>query len=462
MFDPYAQPYKRPPRVGPYCGFLEKVDPATRRKIYVPAETDSHIWVLARTGAGKTTLVLAPMAIAHEGPAVIVSSKDDLMQWVLPFRPGPSKLIDLRTVRNPMYPKDIEPVRFDPTTSIQTVDDAYTTASTLLQMASTAYGAGAQQVTDGGTWESLGEGPLAAFLYVASPAKTNLGMRWVLQAIQKPILFEDDPPDTPSWSMAAEEVGIPELKAEIDHASEMDPKQRDSILFSLSKATRAWLRMALREQPEGAFTPEFLDNPQATVYVMAPGNGTTAPAAVTLIEQLVERWREKTSQWEDLSRLLGVIDEAPNTAPMPRQANYVGEARGLGANLAIAQQASNQTDITHGPIYTEVLRKIFPAVCVMHGAAEEELLRAAAQERGVQQRRGEAQSVDGGRNQSGRLEQEVEWQELMSRSPDKARLLLRGTVGKEVYLPHVTEFVSKFWPKMAQNRGVPVKPVAVG
>ncbi|SLL30257.1 Uncharacterised protein [Mycobacteroides abscessus subsp. abscessus] len=50
----------------------------------------------------------------------------------------------------------------------------------------------------------------------------------------------------------------------------------------------------------------------------------------------------------------------------------------------------------------------------------------------------------------------------MSRSPDKARLLLRGTVGKEVYLPHVTEFVSKFWPKMAQNRGVPVKPVAVG
>lgn len=447
-----------PRRTGPYCGFGERINPTTKKLERFVVDSDCHIWILGRTGAGKTTMALVPMAIAHgDAPAVIVSSKDDLMQRVMEHRLGPSQLIDLRSVRNPMYPQDIELVRFDPTVSITSVDDALTAASTLLQMASTGYGSGAMQVTDGGTWESMAEGPLAAFLYAASPAALNMGMRWVLQAIQNPSVPEEEGSidETPSWAQAARlvgEAGVPELEAEILHAMEMDPKQRDSVLISLSKATRAWLRMAVRKQPENAFDPMFLEQDGATLYVLAPGNGTTAAAAVTLCEQLIERWREKTSKWETLKRLMLMVDELPNTAPLPKLSNYVGEARGLNVNIVAACQASDQIDITHGQVYTNVLRKIFPAVLVMHGATERELLQDAAEQRGLVQRRNESQTVDGSRTQSGRLEQVVEWQELLPRQHDRARLLLRGGPGTEVFLPHCDEFTQKYWPQMLRKR----------
>lgn len=82
-----------------------------------------------------------------------------------------------------------------------------------------------------------------------------------------------------------------------------------------------------------------------------------------------------------------IIDELPNTAPVPGLRRFVGEGRGLGINLVAAVQASDQLETVYGSAYANELRAIFPAAVIMHGAREEELLTAAEQWSGLTNRR---------------------------------------------------------------------------
>ena len=113
--------------VTPYCGFVR--DPQSG--IRTVAESGPHVLVSAPTGAGKTRSVLAPAAVLWGGPAVVVSSKDDLFQLVAQRRYGPQALIDLRPDYDADYP-GIETMSFDPTRMITTPDQAVTAANTSL------------------------------------------------------------------------------------------------------------------------------------------------------------------------------------------------------------------------------------------------------------------------------------------------------------------------------------------
>ena len=80
------------PPATPYCGF----DRETTTVGAVLAEAAAHVLVSGPTGRGKTRRILAPAAVLWGGPAVVVSSKDDLFQLVMQRRYGPKALIDLR------------------------------------------------------------------------------------------------------------------------------------------------------------------------------------------------------------------------------------------------------------------------------------------------------------------------------------------------------------------------------
>ncbi len=72
----------------------------------------------------------------------------------------------------------------------------------------------------------------------------------------------------------------------------------------------------LRGNQPDAFRADFLDDPDATLYVLSSPEGAIAGgAAVTLLENLVKLWRAKTARKEMMHRLLIVIDEAANVAP---------------------------------------------------------------------------------------------------------------------------------------------------
>ncbi|UXA21162.1 type IV secretory system conjugative DNA transfer family protein [Mycobacterium sp. SMC-4] len=429
----------------PYCGFGRR---AGGNEMFVPSSA-AHVLVSAPTETGKSRRLLAPAATLWGGPAVVVSSKDDLMQYVMERRWGPKALLDLRPLKSPVYPEGVVPNIYDPTVTIDSPYEALTVAETIMQMSTVGLGSGADQVSDGGVWESQAAGPLAAFLFAASPEGNGKGMDWVLTAVDN---IDPENSTQPGWVQAAALCHqYPTLAMGMARIMEMDPRQRDSVAITMRKAITPWLRTSLLDR-EGfePFTPDFLDDPQATLFILAPADGTVAGSAVTLLDSLVRRWREKTSTRETMHRLLMVIDELPNTAPIPNLRRIVGEGRGLGINLMVAVQASSQLDTVYGAVYANELRDIFPASVIMFGAREEELLTAAEHWSGLTNRRpqGFGQN-DGGKNLNNDLGATLRWQELLPPTREHARLLIRGGVGTCVEIPDWSVFL-QFYDQTTQ------------
>lgn len=413
----------------------------------VPLETAPHILGLAPPGTGKTRRWLAQSAVLWPGPAVVSSSKDDLMQMVCSRRWGPAMLLDLRPIIPPTYPRDFLACRYDPTTLIETLEDAQASAETLLSMSSVGFGgAQARPAADNGMWENLAFAPLTCLLYAGSPSATGKGMSWVLEAAEHAAAPQVWPlgarvGDEPSWVTAAMWCDHPLFKARVRGVLDMVAKQRDSVKMTVTKSLTAWLRTSIRDQTLPALDPAFLDTSAATLYVLSPSDGTVAPMAVTLMEQLIRRQRMKVGQWEQYPRVGMFLDELPNT-PLPKILQYFAEARGLGVTICAAAQASSQLDVVYGALQGRAIRDVVPATLIMYGAHEEELMRSAAFWGGKTTR--SQQSYDhahGGASTTRQFGNAFEPEELSPRNPGQARLLVRGTPGQLVDLIDWTEFV---------------------
>lgn len=437
----------------PYCGFMTRTISGARgrktRQLYMP-RTGPHVLITAPTEVGKTRRLLAPAAVLWGGPAVVVSSKDDLMQLVMQRRYGPKVLVDLRPIASPVYPHGVELAAYDPTANIFTPYEALTVAETIMQMATVGLGSGADQVSDGGVWESQAAGPLAAFLYAASPRGNNGGIEWVLRAVDNIDTTGKDAGKKPGWLQAAAICHRYEVLAVgMTSILDMDPRQRDSVRITIRKAITPWLRTSMLAADAAdltaAFDPTLLDDPQATLFVLAPADGTVAGAAVALLDSLVRRWREKTSRCEQMQRLLMVIDELPNTAPIPSLRRIVGEGRGLGINLLAAVQASCQLDTVYGPIYARELRHVFPVNVIMHGAHEQDLLQPPEDWSGLTLRHTESYGqADGHKGLNSELGAGLRWQELLPPDREHARVIIRGGLGHCMEIPDWTVFRNRY------------------
>jgi hypothetical protein len=440
----------------PFCGFATRTVDGPPCKVV--ARTAPHVLVTGPPGIGKTRRILTPAAVTWPGPATIVSSKDDLIELVSERRTGPKTVIDLRPVKAPVYPPGVTVAGYDPTTTITTPMEALTVAETIMAMSTVGLGS-TEQFGDSGVWEANAAGPLAAFLYAASPVGNNGGIRWVLRAVdnvarrkkrkqdgQEPLDLDGDGSD-PGWKTAAKLCGrYEELALGLERIAAMGPGQRDSVAITMRKAITPWLRTALaaRYDPKlaaPAFNPAFLDDPQATLFVLAPADGTVAGAAVTLLDSLVRRWRDKTAARDQTLRpMLLIIDELPNTAPIPTLRRIIGEARGLSINMMAAVQATCQLATVYGRDYCDELRAIFPAVLVMKGALEREVLEAAQDWSQFTTRHPETSQESGQKTLSSELGPRIRWQELLPKDREHARLLVRGDVGEEVEIPDWSVF----------------------
>jgi type IV secretion system protein VirD4 len=424
----------------PYCGFKRQTDKRAGGQIYVPRSA-AHVLVSGPTEAGKTRRILAPAAVLWGGPTVVVSSKDDLLQYVLERRWGPLALIDMRPIRTPVYPEELTRFRYDPTLTTCTPHEALAVAETIMQGTTLARGWGVNHVRDRGIWESRAIAPLGALLYAASPAGNSQGIEWVLRAVDN---IDLDCANEPGWHQANSNCqGAEVLALGLRRLLEMaDPQLRDAVAVAMRAALTPWLRATLAaEQAAERFDPRFLDESQATLFVLAPGDGTVATCVATLLDSLVRRWREKTAAHAPLERLLMVVDDLPNTAPIPKLPCILGEGSGLGVNLIATVQASAQLDTVYGTTYAAELRDIFPATLIMYGAREAGLLGAAEMWSGLTTRRPETFSqIDGNSLLHAELGAGLKWQELLPRNRDEARLLVRGLLGSSMATPDWTVF----------------------
>ena len=205
-------------------------------------------------------------------------------------------------------------------------------------------------------------------------------------------------------------------------------RMRDSVAITVSKAVTPWVRLGLSATDHldrlsavdqlsiETFDISMLDEPDASLFVIAPNTGTVAGAAVALIDSIIRHFRKRTAQHQMDHRLLLELDEVCNSCPLPALLNYVGESAGLGVNIMATVQASSHFDVVYGPKYADALRDIFPGTVVMYGAHERHLLEQASHWSGLATRRTESyEPHGGGRSQSSQLGASIDWQELLPR-----------------------------------------------
>ena len=429
-----GEPY-RPP-VTPFAGWTR--DERGRR---VPLESAPHIGGYAPPGTGKTRRWLAQSAVLWPGPALVSSSKDDLMQLVASRRWGPAALIDLRPIAAPWYPKDFAPHRYDPTALISTLDEAMAVAETLLSTSSVALsGSAFRSGTDPGPWDQLAFAPLTCLLYAASPAVFDGSMDWTLKGaenVEKPTKNSSggfQVSAEPSWANAAAACGDPLFEARVNGVLDMEAKQRDSVKMTVTKVLTAWLRTSKRDRGLPPLSLDFLDDPSATIYLLTPADGTVAAQAITLMDHLINRQRTKVAQWEEFHRLGFFLDEITNT-PLPRLPQYLAESRGLGTAICYAAQAGSQLEAIYGPLQGRAIRDVTPASLIMYGSHERDLMESAAFWAGKATRSHQSYDHNGDDKTTGRaFGNALEAEELMPRNTGEARLIIRGGPGQMVEL----------------------------
>ncbi len=453
----FQEPYS------PYCGLLINKQGRPVRAPGPDIPGAPHLGISAPTRTGKTRRILAPAAVLHPGPAVCVSSKEDLAELVLTKRClGPTGVIDLRPEKTLVWPAGVRPMLTDPTRSITTPQEALTIAETMLATSGVGFGAASSgnTVAAGGLWESSSSRPLACLLYAASPHGNSLGMPWVLEAVENLGIDDDDSPAAltkPSWLTAFSLCPHPMLAEPLQRVLTMDSRLRDSVAITTSKAVTPWVRLALSSTHQHrqlnaieqlsveSFDLTMLDEPDPTLFVLAPNTGTVAGAAVALIDSIVRYFRQKTANHLLTHRLLLELDEVCNSCPLPALLNYVGESAGLGVNILATVQASSQFDVVYGPKYADALRDVFPGTLVMYGAHERHLLEQASHWGGLATRRTESYEPNSGsRSQSSQFGPVMDWQEFLPENKEEAQLLLRGTAGVRVWIPDWSEFLQIF------------------
>ncbi|MCH9729766.1 MAG: TraM recognition domain-containing protein [Actinomycetia bacterium] len=456
----------------PYCGLVYNENREPERSNGAP-----HLAISAPTRTGKTRRVLAPAAVLHPGPVVAVSSKQDLAELVLARRCfGPTGVIDLRPEKAPFWPQGVTQMVSDPTMAITSAHDALTVAETMLATSGVGFGGASsgQTVAAGGLWESTASRPLACLLYAAGPHGNNQGMPWVLEAAEN--LGIDNNEDnggnapaalaaTASWVTAAALCPHTMLTEPMQRVLTFNSRMRDSVAITVSKAVTPWVRLGLGASDHldglsaidqlsiGSFDLSMLDEPDATLFVIAPNTGSVAGAAVALIDSIIRHFKKRTAENQLEHRLLLELDEVCNSCPLPALLNYIGESAGLGVNIMATVQAFSHFDVVFGPKYADALRDIFPSTLVMRGAHERHLLEEASHWAGQATRRTESYEYNAGsRSQSSQYGQVIDWQELLPQSYEEAQLLLRGTPGHRVQIPDWSQFLSIYDKAIAARR----------
>lgn len=378
-----------------FAGF----DPTTNQI----ATVGPHLLVLAATGTGKSRRALVPQICLWDGPVLAVSAKSDLAEMsgaIRAHRRGPMYVMDLTGQADwSEIPPHATPVISDPCALLvpdadgNTDDSAFKLATLLTEVGT--LGMGGSSGGGGGDsafWMTLALRSLAALLqaggWYRDPVTEHWvwggGIEWVVEASSN--MGPDVGPEedvhlqTPDWTTAGLRCATidsfhgPELAS----VKAVDPRQRDSVGINMRVALSSWHLRSVRHGRQGAepFTPEMLEDPSATLYLISPSSGSAAGAATSVIESVVEHWKLH-SIVKGLPKLSMVIDECPQICPIPRLGEHIGVMRGYGVHFTVAAQHSHQFHRRWGRDGTQELRNVFPAIMVGLGAIERDILEQA-------------------------------------------------------------------------------------
>ncbi len=322
--------------------------------------------VVAPTGQGKTASVMAPAIMDWDGPVAAISIKRDLYDLTAGHRAtqGEVRVLDPAGLTDPT---DVRHAYWNPLPASREWRAARLLAD---QMAGVGQRGGQQSGAEQYFAEASGQ--LLAGLFFAASHSTLPTMQTVSRWLEEPEttitelegllsrVMED--PKTPKdvsenavYAMAMVRIGL----------GGNDPRSVEQIRRSAAGVIRAWNDSRLggvKISDPGVLEADWLwrkpndrelPGENRTLYILGPDaeQGTYEAMFVGAIAQIYNgyaRSMQAGGKKAPKKRLLLVLDEVANTAPIPKLDTWVTAARGLGINLVIACQNLAQLDTVWG------------------------------------------------------------------------------------------------------------------
>jgi type IV secretion system protein VirD4 len=303
--------------------------------------------------SGKTSSVVIPAVALWPGPAVVTSTKPDVLRITSPLRSRMGRVWHWDPTGTTDSPAGATRLRWSPVPGCADWDTAVQRAWALATTARTG------PLGDSAHWVERAQALLAPLLHAAAVADIDLTgvLTWLhTRNILEPLGILDSPRFTVAHQLL-QGIAATETREQSGIWSTAD---------SLLAAYRTHATLSAAEAPN--FEPRRFVTSADTIYITAPADSQAqhAPLICCLLDQIR---RAVTERPHPEPRMLWALDEVANIAPLPTLPSVVADGGGQGLVVLAALQDLSQARTRWGGAADGFLT-LFPTTVLLPGVAD--------------------------------------------------------------------------------------------
>ena len=317
-----------------------------------------HALILGPPRSGKTSRLVVPSVCRHRGPAVVTSTKADIIWATHAARAALGTCWYWDPSGTTLIPDGLAPVAWSPVVGCEEWDQAVTRAHAL------ATAARPNHTNHETHWIERAQALLAPLLHAAAIGGADLAvlLSWLhRRELTEPVAILEDRPARRA--------------ADLLHGiAHTDPRELSGI-FSTADSLLAAYRTdaALRAARQADFDPDYFTASNDTLYLVSPA--ATQAVHAGLVIALLDQIRTATYRWHPRPPMLYALDELANIAPLPDLSATLAEGGSQGLIVLACLQDLSQARARWGPAADGFLT-LFTHKIVLPGIADIATLRA--------------------------------------------------------------------------------------
>ncbi len=355
LLDP-VEHQTRPPRpahrapAGLYLGY------GTKGPVLAGAE--HHVLVLGPPRSGKTSRLIRPALLRHRGPAVVTSTKADILTATVRARSELGQCWYWDPSGTTVVPGGVRPLTWSPVPDCEIWDHAVARAHSL------AAAARPHHSPHDTHWIERAQALLAVLLHATAVSGGDLAV--LLSWLHRRELLGP--------AGVLEERGSRRAADILQGIGHTDSRELSGI-FSTADSILAAYRSdaALRSTRDPGFEPDQFATSTDTLYLVSPAS--TQAVHASLVVALLDQIRTAVYRWRPRPPMLYALDEVANIAPLPDLPATLAEGGSQGlvvmACLQDLSQARARWDKAADGFLTLFTHKL-----VLPGIADTETLKA--------------------------------------------------------------------------------------
>lgn len=294
----------------------------------ITTSEQEHVALVAPTRAGKTTRFVIPWLLEHDGPAIVTSTKRDVLDATREHRDQ----LGTVWVYDPFAPDSAH------WTPLHGCDDWSFSLRTAHWLAD-ATQQGDSEIAS--YWRGEAAKLLAPLLHAA--ALSGASMAEVLEWV--------DSRNTKKAALKLAAAGAMPAAQQLDAVQKLDDRNRGTTFMSAGSVLAVYRYPEVLATDEAVMTPDALitELPR-TLYIVAPERHQKllTPLMVSLLSGMLHHALETDRLVGKSPRLRVLLDEAANIAPLQELPGLLSQAAGHGIRIATVWQSLSQIRERYG------------------------------------------------------------------------------------------------------------------